>query len=101
MVFVWLGKPIVREWIYCNIFGAIHLIKKIGPQIPAIVFDNIFIQMVNFSNNDRSCKDHNYLELIPKFVNYVTKGLIKLRGDKCWKDLTCMNYFYEVIKIRY
>ncbi|RMZ99295.1 Lipase maturation factor 1 [Brachionus plicatilis] len=22
-------------------------------------------------------------------------GLIKLRGDKCWKDLTCMNYFYE------
>ncbi|CAF0703841.1 unnamed protein product [Brachionus calyciflorus] len=22
-------------------------------------------------------------------------GLIKLRGDKCWIDLTCMNYFYE------
>ena len=23
-------------------------------------------------------------------------GLIKIRGDKCWRDLTCMNYFYEV-----
>lgn len=22
-------------------------------------------------------------------------GLIKLRGDSCWKDLTCLNYFYE------
>ena len=22
-------------------------------------------------------------------------GLIKLRGDQCWKDLTCMNYFYQ------
>jgi hypothetical protein len=23
-------------------------------------------------------------------------GLIKIRGDKCWTDLTCMNYHYEV-----
>lgn len=22
-------------------------------------------------------------------------GLIKLRGDPCWRDLTCLNYFYE------
>ena len=22
-------------------------------------------------------------------------GLIKLRGDQCWRDLTCMNYFYQ------
>ena len=22
-------------------------------------------------------------------------GLIKVRGDKCWMDLTCMNYHYE------
>ncbi|XP_064466126.1 lipase maturation factor 1-like [Ornithodoros turicata] len=22
-------------------------------------------------------------------------GLIKIRGDKCWKTLTCMNYHYE------
>ena len=22
-------------------------------------------------------------------------GLIKIRGDQCWKDLTCMNYFYQ------
>lgn len=23
-------------------------------------------------------------------------GLIKIRGDQCWRDLTCMNYHYEV-----
>lgn len=23
------------------------------------------------------------------------QGLIKIRGDQCWRDLTCMNYFYE------
>uniref|UniRef100_A0A0B6ZS11 Lipase maturation factor n=1 Tax=Arion vulgaris TaxID=1028688 RepID=A0A0B6ZS11_9EUPU len=22
-------------------------------------------------------------------------GLIKIRGDKCWRELTCMNYHYE------
>jgi hypothetical protein len=22
-------------------------------------------------------------------------GLIKLRGDSCWRDLTCLDYFYE------
>ena len=25
----------------------------------------------------------------------VGAGLIKIRGDACWRDLTCMNYFYE------
>uniref|UniRef100_A0A1X7T7H7 Lipase maturation factor n=1 Tax=Amphimedon queenslandica TaxID=400682 RepID=A0A1X7T7H7_AMPQE len=22
-------------------------------------------------------------------------GLMKMRGDSCWRDLTCMNYHYE------
>ena len=22
-------------------------------------------------------------------------GLIKIRGDQCWRDLTCMQTFYE------
>ena len=22
-------------------------------------------------------------------------GLIKIRGDSCWRDLTCLNYYYE------
>ena len=22
-------------------------------------------------------------------------GLIKLRGDPCWRDLTCLDYHYE------
>jgi len=22
-------------------------------------------------------------------------GLIKIRGDECWRNLTCMNYHYE------
>ena len=29
--------------------------------------------------------------------NFVSlQGLIKIRGDQCWRDLTCMNYHYEV-----
>ena len=24
------------------------------------------------------------------------QGLIKIRGDRCWRDLTCMDYHYEV-----
>mmetsp|Transcript_20348 Transcript_20348/g.39983 ORF Transcript_20348/g.39983 Transcript_20348/m.39983 type:complete len:574 (+) Transcript_20348:106-1827(+) len=26
---------------------------------------------------------------------YIGAGLIKLRGDSCWRDFSCMNYFYE------
>ena len=22
-------------------------------------------------------------------------GLIKIRGDECWRDLSCMDYHYE------
>ncbi|RYH28818.1 hypothetical protein EON65_10740 [archaeon] len=22
-------------------------------------------------------------------------GMIKIRGDECWRDLTCMNYHYQ------
>ena len=22
-------------------------------------------------------------------------GLIKLRGDACWRDLTCLDYYFE------
>ncbi len=29
------------------------------------------------------------------FLIYL-QGLIKLRGDECWGDLTCMDYHYEV-----
>ena len=30
-------------------------------------------------------------------LNFVSlQGLIKIRGDQCWRDLTCMNYHYEV-----
>ena len=25
----------------------------------------------------------------------VGAGMIKIRGDQCWRDLTCMNYHYE------
>ncbi|XP_030890152.1 lipase maturation factor 1 isoform X1 [Leptonychotes weddellii] len=25
----------------------------------------------------------------------VQKGLIKIRGDRCWRDLTCMDFHYE------
>nr|XP_032618612.1 lipase maturation factor 1 isoform X5 [Chelonoidis abingdonii] len=26
-------------------------------------------------------------------------GLIKIRGDRCWRELTCMDYHYEVVLI--
>jgi membrane protein implicated in regulation of membrane protease activity len=29
------------------------------------------------------------------FRNMLGAGLIKMRGDDCWRDLTCLNYYYE------
>ncbi|XP_045317777.1 lipase maturation factor 1 isoform X3 [Leopardus geoffroyi] len=26
-------------------------------------------------------------------------GLIKIRGDRCWRDLTCMDFHYEVVLV--
>lgn len=34
------------------------------------------------------------LNTAPPFCHF--QGLIKIRGDKCWRDLTCMDYHYEV-----
>ena len=28
------------------------------------------------------------------------QGLIKIRGDQCWRDLTCMDFHYEVSPTR-
>lgn len=28
------------------------------------------------------------------------QGLIKIRGDRCWRDLTCMDFHYEVSPTR-
>jgi hypothetical protein len=25
--------------------------------------------------------------------------MIKIRGDQCWRDLTCMNYHYQVLSL--
>ena len=29
------------------------------------------------------------------FPRDVRRGLIKLRGDPCWRDMTCLDYHYE------
>jgi hypothetical protein len=34
-----------------------------------------------------------YLWLLFRIV--IGAGLIKIRGDQCWRDLTCMNYHYQ------
>ncbi|KAI1233647.1 hypothetical protein IHE44_0004085 [Lamprotornis superbus] len=28
------------------------------------------------------------------------EGLIKIRGDRCWRELTCMDYHYEPLALR-
>lgn len=37
-----------------------------------------------------------YKKLIISLLSCLFQGLIKIRGDKCWRDLTCMDYHYEV-----
>ncbi|XP_045317779.1 lipase maturation factor 1 isoform X5 [Leopardus geoffroyi] len=32
-------------------------------------------------------------------VWHVCGGLIKIRGDRCWRDLTCMDFHYEVVLV--
>jgi len=36
-----------------------------------------------------------YLFRWVEFRNMFGAGLIKLRGDECWRDLTCLEYHYE------
>ncbi len=36
-----------------------------------------------------------YLLRFELFKTMLGAGLIKLRGDECWKNLTCLNYHYE------
>ncbi len=36
-----------------------------------------------------------YLIRLVLFKDMLGAGLIKIRGDSCWKDLTCLNFHYE------
>jgi len=36
-----------------------------------------------------------YLFRWVEFRNMLGAGLIKIRGDECWRELTCMDYHYE------
>lgn len=48
-----------------------------------------------FSTRSPPCKFILWLFLWLEFRIMLGAGLIKIRGDSCWKDLTCMNYHYE------
>ncbi|KAJ8317346.1 hypothetical protein KUTeg_005250 [Tegillarca granosa] len=39
----------------------------------------------------------NWFIMLALWILYhsIVNGLIKIRGDQCWRDLTCMNYHYE------
>ena len=48
-----------------------------------------------FSKNSPPSKLILWLFLWLEFRIMLGAGMIKIRGDACWKDLTCMNYHYE------
>lgn len=43
----------------------------------------------------------NKIFLMLFFLCLFFQGLIKIRGDHCWRDLTCMNYHYEVSNLHF
>ena len=57
-----------------------------------VLIDDMFVVKVRFEITSHQSQ-HVQRETT---LIFLFQGLIKIRGDQCWRDLTCMNYHYEV-----
>lgn len=96
-----MGVSTIGEWFHGHISCSIFVAQKAQLYIASVVCGHSIASMANCSHHDRSCI-HYFLTFSRLFIYlfiityvYILQGLIKLRGDKCWLDLTCMNYHYE------
>lgn len=92
------------SWLSALVWGAIYLIYlsfvNVGQTFYAFGWESILLEACFFAVFLGGSK------VIPQqipiwlfrwllFRIMFGAGLIKLRGDPCWRDLTCLNYYYE------
>lgn len=81
-------------WIlYLSIVNAGQLFYGFGWE--SMLLECGFLAIFLGSERDRPSVIVNYLYRWLLFRLMFGAGLIKLRGDECWRDLTCMDYHYE------
>jgi hypothetical protein len=92
------------SWGMFAIWAAIYIIYlsfvNVGQTFYGFGWESIFLEACFFAMflGDGRTVTHPipiYLFRWLLFRVMLGAGLIKLRGDPCWRDLTCLNYFYE------
>ncbi len=93
-----------NSWVSVGIWAAIYILYlsfvNVGQTFYAFGWESILLECCFFAMLLGSAKV--LPQQIPIFLFrwllfriMFGAGLIKLRGDSCWKDLTCLQYFYE------
>ena len=57
-----------------------------------------FVPLLSLSHFPKTCSPSKVVIWAYRWLIFrimIGAGLIKLRGDECWRNLTCMNYHYE------
>jgi hypothetical protein len=113
-VFAWLGILLScllitglgtrTTWSAVSIWLALYLLYisfvNVGQTFYAFGWESILLEALFFGiflggSNTRPSEVGIWLFRWLLFRIMFGAGLIKLRGDPCWRDLTCLNYHYE------
>ena len=95
-----MGVTVAGDRIPCHLSLTHFLPAVTAEEHTHIMGSRVGISLAGVQNNARSSMSPQLLITKKNFIFYFhfqfVQGLIKIRGDQCWRDLTCMNYHYEV-----
>ncbi len=98
------GLAAQTNWSHVAVWAAIYLLYlsfvNVGQDFYAFGWESILLEACFFAiflGSSRTMPQMIPLWLFRWLLFRILfgAGLIKLRGDSCWRDLTCLDYFYE------
>jgi hypothetical protein len=115
LALAWLG-------VLLSLVALIGITSRLGAIPAAILWGTLYVLYLSFINAGQTWYGFGWESLLveigfftmfagaratppPLLVNWIYRwtlfrlmfgaGLIKIRGDACWRDLTCLDYFFE------
>jgi hypothetical protein len=98
------GIAALNNWLSIGIWAAIYLLYlslvNVGQTFYAFGWESILLEACFFAlflGAGKTVPQRIPIWLFRWLLFRIMfgAGLIKLRGDECWRDLTCLNYYYE------
>jgi hypothetical protein len=93
-------SPLVNGLVWASLWALYISFVNVGQIFYAFGWESILLEAGFFAAflGARSVQTPVFIIYLLRWLEFRVMfgaGLIKLRGDSCWRDLTCLNYHYE------